>query len=109
MAVALTIGGVILLAMIGVAGYGWVTLPSDAMVPIHFGIKYNNFVSKQVGLAMYPAIGVLVYLIMVVVRPHQSNGSSGKPVTVIIVPVILCVMLATQIGAIMVARRRSAG
>jgi hypothetical protein len=37
MIAALVIGGVLLLAMIGVAWYGWVTLPADALVPIHFG------------------------------------------------------------------------
>jgi hypothetical protein len=35
MIASLVIGGVILLAMIGVSCYGWVTLPADARVPIH--------------------------------------------------------------------------
>ena len=43
----LVIGGVLLLAMIGVSWYGWITLPADALVPIHFGAGYNNFVSKR--------------------------------------------------------------
>ena len=37
MIAALVTGGVLLLAMFGVAWYGWVTLPADARVPIHFG------------------------------------------------------------------------
>jgi hypothetical protein len=40
--------------MIGVSCYGWVTLPADAQVPIHFGAGYNNFVSKRLGLIMHP-------------------------------------------------------
>ena len=55
MIAALVIGGVLLLAMIGVAWYGWVTLPADALVPIHFGTGYNNFVSKRLGLITHPA------------------------------------------------------
>ena len=37
MTAVLVIGGVLLLAMFGVSWYGWVTLPADALVPIHFG------------------------------------------------------------------------
>jgi hypothetical protein len=54
MIAVLVIGGVLLLAMIGVSCYGWVTLPADAQVPIHFGTGYNNFVSKRLGLIMHP-------------------------------------------------------
>jgi hypothetical protein len=60
MTAVLVIGGVLLLAMIGVSWYGWVTLPADALVPIHFGASYNNFVSKRLGLIVHPAAGVLV-------------------------------------------------
>jgi len=74
----LVIGGVLLLAMFGVACYAWITLPADARVPVHFGAGYNNFVSKRVGLITHAAAGVLVY-----------------------------VLLAVQIGAIKVARTKS--
>ena len=55
----LAIGGVVLLAMIGVSWYGWVTLPADAQVPIHFGASYNDFVDKRLGLVVHPAAGAL--------------------------------------------------
>jgi hypothetical protein len=55
MIAVLVIGGVLLLAMIGVSWYGWVTLPADALVPIHFGASHNNFVSKRLGLIVHPA------------------------------------------------------
>jgi hypothetical protein len=63
MIASLVIGGVILLAMIGVSCYGWVTLPANARVPIHFGAGYNNFVPKGLGLVMHPAAGVVTYVI----------------------------------------------
>lgn len=109
MTTALVIGGVILLAMICVSWYGAVTLPSDARVPIHFGVSYNNFVSKRVGLVMHPAAGVVVFLILALTsHGHTANGTSSKTPPYVILPIILCVLLAVQIGAITVARRRSA-
>jgi hypothetical protein len=102
MIAALAIGGVLLLAMFGVSAYGWVTLPADARVPIHFGVGYNNFVSKRFGLIMHPAAGVVVYVITAVTTHHP-----GKSSPVIIVLILMCVLLAVQIGAIKVARNRA--
>jgi hypothetical protein len=72
--VALVIGGVILLAMIGVSWYGAVTLPGDARVPIHFGVSDNNFVPKRAGLVMHPAAGAVVLLLLA----FASHGNSGQ-------------------------------
>ena len=102
MIAALVIGGALLLAMIGVSWYGWVTLPADALVPIHFGVSYNNFVSKRLGLIMHPAAGVLVYGITAAATHHSS-----KSPPVFIVPLLMCLLLAVQVGAINVARTKS--
>ena len=102
MTTILIVGGVILLAMIGVSCYGWVTLPADARVPIHFGVGYNNFVPKRLGLIIHPAAGAGVYVIFAVANHH-----AGKSAPVFISPIIMCVLLAVQIGAIKVARTRS--
>ena len=102
MIAALVIGGVLLLAMIGVAWYGWVTLPADAQVPIHFGTGYNNFVSKRFGLIMHPAAGLLVYVISALATHHSSKSSPA-----FIGPLVMCVLLAVQVGAIKVARTKS--
>jgi hypothetical protein len=105
MTAALVIGGVILLAMFGVSGYGWVTLPADARVPVHFGVGYNNFVPKRLGLILHPAAGVLAYVVLAVTITRHSAKSSPPE---FILPLIMCVVLAVQIGAIKVARGRSA-
>jgi 4-amino-4-deoxy-L-arabinose transferase-like glycosyltransferase len=103
---ALVIGGVVLLAMVCVSWYGAVTLPSDARVPIHFGVSYNNFVSKRIGLVMHPAAGAVVFVISaVVIQGHSANGASKAPPYVIF-PILMCVLLAVQLGAIRVARRK---
>jgi len=102
MTAVLVAGGVILLGMIGVSWYGWVTLPADALVPIHFGAGYNNFVSKPLGLIMHPAAGVLVYVISALATRHSSRSSPA-----FIFPLVMCILLVVQVGAIRVARTRS--
>ncbi len=109
MTAALVIGGMVLLAMICVSWYGAITLPSDARVPIHFGISYNNFVSKRAGLVMHPAAGAAFFLVFAfVIHGHAANGASSKTPPYVIVPIVMCVLLAVQVGAIRLARRRSA-
>jgi hypothetical protein len=103
MIAALVIGGVVLLAMIGVSWYGWVTLPADARVPIHFGAGYNNFVSKGFGLVMHPLAGVAIYVVSIVTTHNPAKAASAE----YIFPVAMCVLLIVQIGAIKVARGRS--
>jgi hypothetical protein len=103
---ALVIGGALLLAMICVSLYGRVALPSDARMPVHFGpTGYNRWVSKNTGLAMYPGIGVVVYVIIIVsLHDRGANGGLG-PVTGL--SIALGVMLVAQIGALAVALHRS--
>jgi len=95
--VAFAVYAAILLAMIGVAWYGWVSLPSDARVPIYFGLSYNKFVSKRIGLAIYPAAGALILLILVFVNGY------------VVSPIIMCLLLVGQVGALRLARRASRG
>lgn len=104
---ALVFGGVILLAMIGVSWYGWISLPGNARVPIHFGTTYNSFVRKGLGLVVHPAAGALVYVIFATIgRAGSANGRPALPREVIF-PVVMCLLLVVQAGAIRVARRRS--
>lgn len=103
----LVIGGAILLAMIGVSWYGWVTLPARARVPIHFGATYNNFVPKRVGLVIHPAVGALIYVILATIgQAGSANGRRGL-LPEVIFPVVMCLLLVVQAGAIKVARQRS--
>ena len=106
MIVGLAIGGVLWLAMLGTSYHGWLTLPADARVPVHFGAGYNNFVPKRIGLIIHPAVGALLFVIVLVAgRAHATHGPSS-PVGVIL-PLVMCLLLVVQAGAIRVARRRS--
>jgi hypothetical protein len=102
----LAIGAVLLLAMVCVSWYGWVTLPADARVPIHFGVGYNNFVPKRVGLIMHPAIAALLLVIFTAVS-HGNSGHGGKTTPEVITPLVMGLLLVVQVGAVRVARRRS--
>jgi hypothetical protein len=104
---AIAIGGVIWLAMVGASGYGWVTLPADARVPVHFGAAaYNNFVPKRIGLILHPAVGALVYVLILVANATHTTHGPSLPVDVIL-PLLMCLLLVVQAGAIRAARRRS--
>jgi heme A synthase len=106
----LVIGAVLLVAMVGISCYGWVTLPSDALVPVHFGPgSYNRFVPKQYGLIMHPAAGALVFAILLVTQHSTSSNGSGKPPVAVILPIVMGVLVVVQAGAIRVARRPGGG
>jgi len=102
----LIIGGALLLAMICVSLYGAASLPPGAQLPVHFGpAGYNRWVPKTTGLIMWPAIGVVVYAIIIVnVRGHATHGGLGPAAGL---SIALGVMLVTQVGAMAVARNRS--
>lgn len=102
----LIIGGVLLLAMVCVSLYGAVVLPPGARLPVHLGLAgYNRWVSKSVGLVLFPALGAVAYVVInVAVKNHQTHGGLGPASGVIIV---LAVMLAAQIGALAVGFTRS--
>jgi hypothetical protein len=105
MVVELAIGAAVLAAMLCVSWYGWVTLPDDARVPIHFGpAAYNNFVSKRTGLIMHPAAGVVVFIILIAVSAGTGAKAAAVPK---FLPVVMGILLVTQAGAIWVARSRS--
>jgi hypothetical protein len=106
MRIELAIGAALLAAMLCVSWYGWVTLPADARVPIHFGPgAYNNFVSKRVGLLLHPAIAVIIFVVLIAL-PKAGGTRSGSGPGPVFLPIVMVVLLVVQGGAIWVARRR---
>jgi hypothetical protein len=102
--ITLIIGGALLLAIIGVALYGAATLPPEAQVPVHFGPGgYNRWLPKKTGLALWPGLAAVVYVI--VVATAGDKGIHGSPATGL--TIALGVIMATQIGALAVAFSRS--
>jgi hypothetical protein len=103
---ALIIGGALLLAMICVSLYGAAALPPGAQLPVHFGpAGYNRWVPKSMGLVIHPALGAVVFVIIVVtVRDHQTRGGLSPAAGL---GIALGVLLIAQIGALAVALTRS--
>jgi hypothetical protein len=102
----LVIGGVLLLVIVGVSLYGAVTLPPGAQVPVHFARGgYNRWLPKKAGLAIWPGIGAVAYgIILVTGHDKGIHGSPDVGLTI-----ALGVILATQIGALVVALSRGRG
>jgi hypothetical protein len=105
----LAVGGLLVLAMTAVSVRGWLTLPSDARVPIRNGLRgYGNYRSKTAGLVAWPAAGVVIYGLYSGVFAEASSTHSGNGGMFLLpLPVCLLVLTAVQIGAIRAAARTS--
>ena len=76
--VALTAGGVLVALMVGIAVFGWRTLPADARVPIHYGVgSWDNFAFKTFGLLLRPVVGLLIYGVFAAIM--DSRPGAGRP------------------------------
>lgn len=98
----LVVEGLLVLAMVIVSLYGARSLPAGAQVPIHFGGSYNNWVPKPLGLIIWPGVGIAVSVLLNVLA-RAEEGSLLE----IILPIVLAVGLAVQLGAIKAARTRN--
>jgi hypothetical protein len=107
---SLVISGLLLGAMIGISWYGARTLPADARVPLHLGPGgYGSFAPKTIGLLLFPVAGAVIFALLTGIAEHAIKGNHGGSGTtpLIILPIALAVIAATQWGAIAVARRNT--
>ncbi len=105
MVMALAVGGVEMIAIILLSVYGAMRLPPDARVPVHWAGRWGNFQSKQAGLAAYPVIGASLFVLLAVVGLTLSTNSKSAFSPAIFLPIVLCLVLLTQVRAIDQARR----
>ena len=100
------IESILLLGTIAVSLYGATVLPPTAQWPLHLGPGgYGNWVPRNVGLLMGPAIATVVFVILVVTaHSQQADGTSSLPTGLTIA---LAAMLANQLGALKAAQARS--
>ena len=108
-AIGLIVGGLLVLAMIAVSVRGWLTLPSDARVPVHRGLRgYGNYLSKTAGLVSWPAAGIVIYgLYIGVFAEDLATNYRGAGVPLLFLPVTLAVLVTGQIGALRAAGKAS--
>ncbi len=105
MIIGLTIAGVFLLAIAALSAYGAVTLPPQARVPIHWAGSYNHFRSKRHALVAYPVISAGMYVLLALLGQIRSRGHDAGSVLYVMLPLALCAIFVTEIGAIRAARR----
>jgi hypothetical protein len=105
----LTVGGLLVLAMIAVSVRGWLALPPDARVPIQHGLRgYRGYLSKTAGLVTWPATGVVIYgMDLGVFAEDVATHYRGTGAPLLFLPTVLVVLIVVQIGAIRAAGRTS--
>jgi hypothetical protein len=108
-AIGLAVGGLLVLAMIAVSVRGWLTLPSDARVPIRHSLRgYGKYLSKTAGLVTWPAAGVVIYgLYIGVFAEGMATHYRRTGVPLLFLPAVLVVLITVQIGAIRAAGETS--
>jgi len=107
-ATELTVGGLLVLAMIAVSVRGWLTLPSDARVPIRHGLRgYGNYLSKTAGLITWPAAGIIIYGLYVGVFAEDLATHYRTGLPLLFLPAVLVVLITVQMGAIRAAGKSS--
>jgi hypothetical protein len=99
------VGGVFLAAMIVASGWGAVKLAADARIRVHCGsVEHCFFVSKRVGLVIWPAVGAVCYGVLSGVAGSSLASSWVPGVRDVLVPAVMCVLFGFQAGALVLAR-----
>ena len=104
MVAALAVGGVLLAVMIAASAYAAVILPGDARIPLHVGSHEHVFlVSKRTGLAVWPALGAVLFGVLGGVSASSLAADWVPGVRDVLMPAAMCVVLGFQAGALVLA------
>jgi hypothetical protein len=95
----LIVGAVLVLAMVAIAQYGWRALPDGAQMPLHWGpASWNNWVGKNVALVVYPAIGLVVYVIMAAtLSAHRGKDLWGLVLALVVITIVECAAIRAAV------------
>jgi hypothetical protein len=108
--VAVVIGGVFLACMAGVTGYAVRALPAGALVPLNAGVpEHSVWLSRLAGLSAWAGIGAVAYAAGTVLTVSAVADNWAPAVRAVLLPCVMLVVLAAQVGAVICARRRCAG
>lgn len=105
MIASLAVGGLLLTGMVIATWYAAIRLPGDARVPLHAGSpEYSLWLSKRTGLAAWLAAGAVVFAVLAwLTLSRAANWAASMRVTLL--PAVMCVALAAEVAAIILARR----
>jgi hypothetical protein len=104
---ALTVSAVFTLAMIAAAVLAAIVLPADARIPLHLGsVEHCYLVPKRAGLVIWPAAGALVSGVLGGVAASSLAADWVPGVRYVLAPAAAGVLLAFEVGALLLARER---
>jgi uncharacterized membrane protein len=89
-------------ATLGLAVVGWIQLPADAQVPIHWGVdgQVNGYAPKAVGLLLIPALTVGIaglFYFLPRFEPRAQNLARSGPAYVRMASAVLILMVVVQL------------
>lgn len=101
------VGGAAVLALVALSAWGAVALPPGSKIPLHHGFGgWNNWQPKKLALIVWPAIGAVLYVILLVVTIRASSTGRSSP-AVIIAPIAMIVIAVGYLNALRAALRES--
>lgn len=100
------ISGLLLAGMVAATGYAAVRLPRDARVPLHAGSpEYSVWLSKRAGLSIWLTAGAVAFAALAWVCLSRAAANWATSMRVTLLPAVMCVALAAEVAAIVLARR----
>jgi len=107
---SLAIGGVLLAGMVMATGYAAVRLPGTARVPLHAGApEYRIWLSKPAGLSAWLGGGAAAFALLAWLSLSRMAANWASSMRMTLLPAVMCVALAAQVAAIIMARQPAAG
>jgi hypothetical protein len=104
---ALAVSGILALAMVVAAVLAAIVLPAGARIPLHFGsVERCYLVPKRAGLVIWPAAGVLVSGVLGGIAASGLAADWVPGVRYVLAPAAMCVLLAFEVGALLLAAGR---
>ena len=108
MVASLVVTGIFALAMIVAAGWAAVVLPAGARIPLHIGSVERGFflVPKRAALVIWPATGLAVAGVLGGIAASGLAADWVPGVRYVLAPAATGVLLAFEVGALLLARGR---
>jgi len=104
---SLMVSGSFALAMIVAAVRAAVVLPAAARIPLHVGsVDRCYLVPKRAGLVIWPAAGALVAGVLGGIAASSLAADWVPGVRYVLAPAVTGVLLAFEVGALLLARGR---
>ena len=106
MTASLAVGGLLLAGMVVATWYAAVRLPGHARVPLHAGTpEHSVWLSKRAGLSAWLAAGAVAFAALAWLTLSTAAANWATSMRVTLLPAVMCVALAAEVAAIILARR----